>query len=180
MRFTMLQAKLYYHLLKGEYNYRLWKSNHGPEAGREVLRESVLAQYTWEKQKKLVTTAAIKGQPLIPDPGGLQARVKEIIPVAYGQNEGYSVEGLAQHLANGVLGSVISSPSGSAAVLWTDVPSSAASLRLGAGGLDWRDEFGQPLEKASLNLLESPAVAEAPDMAPEKLFNALAKSQEKE
>jgi hypothetical protein len=172
MRFTLLQAKLYYHLLKGEYNYRLWKSNHSLEAGRGALRESVLAHYTWEKQKKLVATAGIKGRPLIPDPAVLQARVKEIT------QEGYSVDGLEQHLAHGVLGSVVSSPAGSAAVLWTDVPSSAASLRLGAARLNWRDEFGQPLEAGRLNLWEAPTVAEAPEMAPEKLFDALAKSQE--
>ena len=172
MRYTLLQAKLYYHLLKGEYYYRLWKNSHSPEAGRGALRESVLAHYTWEKQKKLVASAGIKGQPLIPDPAVLQARVKEITP------EGYSVEGLEQHLAGGVLGSIVSTPVGSAAVLWTDVPSSAASLRLGAAGLNWRDEFGQPLEKTRLNLSEAPAVAEAPDMAPEKLFSVLARSQE--
>ena len=88
------------------------------------------------------------------------------------------MDGLNQHLASGVLGSIVSSPAGSSAVLWTDVPSSAASLHLGAGGLNWRDEFGQPLEEGRLNLWEAPAVAEAPDMSPEKLFNALAKSQQ--
>jgi hypothetical protein len=45
MNFTLRQARLYYHLLKGELLYRAWKSRHDQEAGLLALAELGLARH---------------------------------------------------------------------------------------------------------------------------------------
>jgi hypothetical protein len=186
MDFTLRQATLFYHLLKGELLYREAKNGRDPEAGVALGTELTLARYQWQKQEEFASRANLKGRLLIPDPGVLGARWSSLIhqvshprPRTIDRNPGnYSVDTLFEHLQNGVGGTVVSGNWGAAAVVWTDLPGSKAALHPGRQGLAWQDEFGRPLKAASLDLYTEPAVVVAKGMTADKLFNALALSQQ--
>jgi hypothetical protein len=183
--FTLLQARLYYHLLKGEYLFRLSRRQGDPEAELGCATESVLARYTWQKVKEFVERSGLKGQPLIPSPVVLENRVGDFVKEQkaspsslVGVNSmGFSVDPLEEQLLKGVTGHTVAGSSGSTAVIWTDLAESAHTLRPGAPGLVWKDEFGQPLSADDLNLFQAPVVVEARGMSADRLFNGLAQSQ---
>jgi hypothetical protein len=185
--FTLLQTRLYYHLLKGEQLYRRWKRDNDPEAGLGLLTESALARYTWEWQRRSVGKAGMKGSPLIPDVRSVEERARELVNVVYrdpgmvaGVNHwGYGVDPVVQHWEDGVSGIVLSGPAGSSAVLWSDVPGSHAAFDPARGGLLWQDEFGRPVDPASVNLNVAPTVILARGMSADQLFTAVQKSQRK-
>jgi len=187
MNFTLRQAKLYYHLLKGERLYRIWKSQHSQEAGLDALAELALARYTWDSQKKFVVTSGMKANPLMPSPSPLEVRAAELAQAitndparVVGVNlSGYGSDFLEEHLMNGVTGYVLAGPTGSKAVVWTDVAARRSALRPGVRGVVWLDELGQPLRPGTLNLYAAPAVAEAKGMPADQLFNALLEGQSK-
>jgi hypothetical protein len=182
--FTLLQARLYYHLLKGEFLFRLSRRQSDTEAELGCATESVLARYTWRKVNELVDRSGLKGQPLIPNPLVLEHRVDDFVKgqkaspsSLVGVNPmGFSVDPLEEQLMKGVTGYTVAGSSGSTAVIWTDLAESAHTLRPGAPGLVWKDEFGQPLSGDDLNLFRAPVVAEAPGMSADQLFNALTQS----
>ena len=185
MNFTLREARLYYHLLKGELRYRVWKRTGDAQAGLDLLTELALARYTWESQKAFVATAGMKANPLIPGTQQLQARAAELSKVVtldpakvQGVSEwGFSSDPLEEHLMHGVTGEILGGPSGSNAVVWTDLPASRKSLRGGGTGLVWRDELGRPLNVTQMDLHAAPVVVEAKGMAADKLFDELLKSQ---
>jgi hypothetical protein len=169
MNFTLRQVRLYYHLLKGERLYRIWKGQHDQEAGLGALTEFALARYTWESEKKFIATSGMEGNPLLPSTRPLEERAGEIFGVG-----SYSLE---EHLMNGVSGYILSGPTGSKAVAWTDVAASRSALRPGPSGLVWLDELGQPIKSGAPDLYASPVVVEAEGMPANKLFGTLVKSQ---
>jgi hypothetical protein len=184
MNFTLLQAKLYYHLLKGEWLYRIWKSKHDQEAGLGALTELVLAWRTSETEKKFVATSGMKGSPSMPSTRPLEERVTELAEAithdpanVVGVNvSGFASDGLEEHLMNGVTGYILSGPTGSRAVVWTDVRASRF-LRPRAEGLVLLDELGQPIKSGKLDLYASPLVVDAKGVPASKLFDALLESQ---
>jgi len=185
MNFTLRQVKLYYHLLKGEWLYRVWKAQHDQDAGLDALAELALARHTREAQKKFVAASGMKASPLIPDPHPLQAREAELTKAitqdpagTAGVNIfGFGIDGLDEHLLNGVTGFVLSGPKGSKAVLWTDVATRRAALRPGVPGVEWLDELGRPLKSGTLDLYAAPVVAAAKGMPADQLFKSLLKGQ---
>jgi hypothetical protein len=70
---------LYYHLLKGEYLFRLYRRRRDPAAELGSATESVLARYTWRKVKELVDRSGLKGQPVVPNRVVLEDRVKDFV-----------------------------------------------------------------------------------------------------
>lgn len=187
MNFTLSQAKLYYHLLKGEQMYRRWKTQGDQQAGIDTLVELALSQYTWERQKKFVASSDMKANPLIPSPRPLEARAEELTAVitkdpasVVGVNIlGFGSDPLDEHLMNGITGYMLAGPTGSVAVVWTDVATHRSSLQPGAHGLVWLDELGRPIKPGVLDLYASPVAIEAKGMPVDKLFNALLESQAK-
>ena len=185
MNFTLRQAKLYYHLLKGEELYRGWKSQHDQAAGLGALTELALARCTWELQRKFVAASGMKANPLIPSPRPLEQRASELAQAitrdprsVVGVNiAGFSFDSLEEHLMDGVTGYILAGPTGSRAVVWTDEAASHSALGRMAGGLVWSDELGQPILPGVLDLYSSPAVVDAQGMPAEKLFAALLESQ---
>jgi hypothetical protein len=185
MNFTLRQAKLYYHLFKGEWLYRVWKSRHEPEAGLAALTELGLARYAWGCQKKFVATTGMKANPLMPSLSELEARAADLVEAVtrdptsvVGVNiSGFSIDSLEEHLMKGVTGYIAAGPTGARAVLWADVASSRSALRPGAAGLAWLDELGQPVKSGALDLFAAPVVVDARGMPVDKLFGALLESQ---
>jgi hypothetical protein len=171
MGFTLGQARLYYHLLKGEWLYRIHKSHQDPDAALGMAIESVLARHIYEDLKKFVGRSGIKGEPLVPDPAVMADRVREL------QGEGYSVWGIVHRMRKGVNGYIVESAFGSRAVVWTDMEGSKPAMEVRVAGLSWRDEFGQPFAASSLTLSSSPAIVEGPGFSTIKLFDALMASQ---
>jgi hypothetical protein len=185
MNFTLRQAKLYYHLLKGEHFYRVWKSRHEQEAGLAALAELGLAHYAWSGQEKFIATAGMKGMPLIPGLQSLEARARELSEaittdpksVAGVNIGGFTIDRLDEQLIKSVTGYAAAGPTGSRAVLWTDVASSRLALRSGGSSLSWFDECGKPIGSGELDCFASAVVVEAKGMPVDKLFDALLKSQ---
>jgi len=149
------------------------------------LAESVLARYLWERQKSFVARSGLKGSPLIPDPRPLEEWAGELTGLVYrdaasasGLNPwGFSVDPLIQHLEEGLSGFIVAGPSGSKAVLWTDLKDSARKLPAVAAGIPFSDEFGQPLKRENLDLTNSPLIVEGKGIPAEKLFGILAPDQ---
>jgi len=187
MDFTLRQARLYYHLLNGERSYRAWKKQLDRQAGLDALTELALARYSWESEKKFVAVSGMKANPLMPGTQPLDARVAELsraiitdpANVAGVNISGFGLDNLDEHLLSGVTGYVLSGPTGSRAVVWTDVAASRSAMRPGAEGLVWLDELGRRIERGTLDLYNSPAVADAKGMPADKLLDALLKSQGK-
>jgi hypothetical protein len=185
MNFTLRQAKLYYHLFRGEQLYRVWKSRHEPEAGLALLTELALARYAWDSQKKFVATGGMKANPLMPSLRELEARAAELVAAAtrdptsvVGVNiSGFSIDSVEEHLMQGVKGYIVAGPTGTRAVLWTNVASSRSALRLGAAGLALLDDLGRPIKPETLDLFAFPVVVDAKGMPADKLFGALLESQ---
>jgi hypothetical protein len=185
MEYTLLQSKLYYHLLKGEWLCRISKRQKKAGADLEAAAEAALARYTWERLKEDVTRSKLRGDPLMPDPSGLETRVRELLreesqavsAVSNVNPQGFSIYPLYEQLAGGVGGRSIAGVSGSCAVLWADLPGPRRFLSSQAKGVEWRDEFGQLLTGEKVELSRAPVVAVAPGMAEDKLFDALAASQ---
>jgi len=119
------QAKLYYHLLKGEHLYRLWKNQHDQQSGLDALTELALARYTVEHRKGFVASSGIKGSPLIPGTGQLENRAAELeqaishdaANLAGVNISGFAFDRLEEQLMNGLSGYVLSGPTGSKAVV---------------------------------------------------------------
>ena len=184
MNFTLGQARLFYHLLKGERLYRIWKSQHDQDAGLNALTELALARHTWESQKSFVATSGMKANPLMPDPSHLEARTAELIQAitndpatAVGVNIfGFASDQLDEQLMRGVNGYILAGPTGSKAVLWTDVAAYRSSLH-GVHGIAWLDELGRPLSRNTPDLYAAPAVADAKGMPADQLFRTLIESQ---
>jgi hypothetical protein len=187
MNFTLRQAKLYYHLLKGERLYRIWEIQRDQNAGLNALTELALARHTWESQKKFVATSGMKANPLIPDQHQLDARAAELAKaitndpasVAGVNIFGFGSDTMEEQLMNGVAGYILAGPTGSKAVVWTDVAAHRSAMRPDMDGVVWLDELGQPLPRGTLDLYAAPAVADAKGMPADKLFKALLESQSK-
>jgi hypothetical protein len=180
MKFTLLQARLYFHLLQGERLYREWKSAHDQDAGLGALTELALARHTWDNEKSFIATSGMKGNPLMPSTRPLEDRAAEMLAAitqapasVVGVNgAGFGMDVLAEHLLNGVSGYMLSGPTGSRAVLWTDVAPSRSPLRIGQG-LAGHDEFGRPVKVEDQDLRAAPVVIDAAGFPAYKLFDAL-------
>jgi Domain of unknown function (DUF4838)/Glycosyl hydrolase family 67 N-terminus len=186
MNFVLRQVTLFYHLLKGELLYRQVKARHDPETGVALGTELALARYQWERQKEFAARTSLKGRLLVPDPEVLGRQWSELVrqvshpsPHVVEHNPAsYSTDTLFEHLQRGVAGTIVSDDWGSVAVVWTDLPASKNALQPSRQGLVWLDEFGRPLKAGSLNLYTEPVVVRAQGMSADKLFDALAASQQ--
>lgn len=185
LNFTIRQAKLCYHLLKGEQLYRTWKKQHDEQAGLNALTELALARYTRGSERKFIVISGMKANPLMPSPRPLEARATELAQAitsdpasVVGVNIfGFGSDSIEEHLLNGVTGYILAGPTGSKAVVWTDVAASRSALRPGTEGLVWLDELGRAIKPGTLDLYVAPAVADAKGMPANKLFDALLASQ---
>ena len=183
MEFTLRQAKLYYHMLKGELSYRGWKRERDKEAGLAALTELALARCAWRRREEWIATAGMKANPQSPGVGALEERARELTQAitvdaesAAGVNLfGYALDRLDEQLMKGVTGFLAAGPTGSRAVLWSDVAASRSALRATGDGLTWLDEFGRPV--STVDCFKAAVVVEAKGMAADKLFFALLKSQ---
>jgi hypothetical protein len=185
MNFTLRQARLYYHLLKGEQSFRIWKSRRDQEAGLTALTELGLARYTWTCQERFIGKAGMKAIPLVPGLRELEDRAKELTQAIFinpksvaGVNiSGFAIDRLEEHLVRGVGGYLVSGPTGSRAVLWTDVNSSRLALSPVAAGLVWLDEFGKPALLGELHAFDSPVVVDGRGISADRLFDAILTNQ---
>jgi len=92
---------------------------------------------------------------------------------------GFASDRLEEQLMNGLSGYVLSGPTGSKAVVWSDVEDSRHALRRGPTALVWLDELGQPINSGALDLDRSPVVVEAKGMTANNLFDVLVENQVK-
>jgi hypothetical protein len=169
--FTLLQTRLYYHLLNGQWLYRRYKKHGDEETGLRAATEYVLAHWTRQRMWKFIGQADWKGQPLIPSTARLHDEIAQLLKGAY------SVDTLSEQLLSGVSGSIVSGPQGSVAILWTDAPRSAQGFRVASSQVKWEDEFGNPISASTIKLANFPVLAEAPGMRADKLFDLLLASQ---
>jgi hypothetical protein len=62
------------------------------------------------------------------------------------------------------------------AVIYADVPGPVHAKGAPVAGVEWRDEFGQPLDEFPLDVAGRPVVVAARGMGPTALFNMILKS----
>ncbi len=181
--FTQLQARVFYHALKGELRYRAWKQRQEAEAGLAALTELGLARWAVRARDRFAATAGMKASPMMPGVGALEDRAKELFgaiastpaQVAGVNVFGFALDRLDEQLLDGVTGYVAAGPTGSQAVLWTDVTAARIALRAGADGLVWMDEFGTPA--STMDCSQAPVVVAGKGMAADKLYAALLRGQ---
>jgi hypothetical protein len=173
MDFTLLQTRLFYHLLNGEWLYREYKERGDPEAGLRAVTEYVLAHRTRQRMWEYMGHANLKGEPLLPSAAPLHDEVGHLVDGAF------SVDPLAEQLLSGVSGSIVSGPQGSEAILWTDVAPSAQGFRAGSSDVKWEDEFGNQLSADTIKLANFPVLVEARGVPADKLFDVLLTAQRK-
>ena len=127
----------------------------------------------------------MKANPLMPTTQLLEERAAELAqsivhdPADVGgvNIAGFGSDELRQHMMNGVTGYILSGPTGSTAVVWTDAAASRSALQPGPSELVWCDELGQPIKSGAPDLYASPVVVEAKGMPANELFDALLESQ---
>jgi hypothetical protein len=171
MDFTLLQARLYYHLLNGQWLYRKYEEQGDQKAALEAASEYVLAHRTRQRMWEYVGRANLKGEPLVPSTEPLHGEIAALL------NGKYSIDGLSEHLFNGVSGSIISGPPGSEAILWTDVGQTGSAFRANSSRMKWEDEFGNPLAGRIIKLRGFPVIVEARRMPPDQLYDLLLRKQ---
>jgi hypothetical protein len=171
MDFTLLQTRLFYHLLNGERLYREYKKRGDPETGLRAVAEYVLAHRTRQTIWEYMGHANLNGLPLVPS---VELLHDEVAPLVDGT---YSVDPLAEQLLSGVGGTIVSGPQGSEGILWTDVPRSAQGFRVEASNVNWEDEFGNPLSGGTIKLADFPVIVEGSGMPPDKLFDSVLRAQ---
>jgi hypothetical protein len=152
LQYTLLQGRLYYHLLKGQWLLQVHANRHDEQAGLTAALESPLARHTWEKLREFIARSGLMGEPLIPDPEFLARRAR-----SYARADGCTIDNLGQLMMNGVIGYTVNGPGGSRAAMWADRPGTTLKV----AGIEWRDEFGRPLEAAP-DLGKSPGVIYSP------------------
>jgi hypothetical protein len=185
MGFTLRQAKLYFHMLKGELAYRRWKKQHNAEAGLAALTELGLSRYALRSRDQFIATAGMKANPQAPGIREFEERARELTDSITSDPEGaagvnafgFALDRLDEQLMKGVTGFLMSGPTGSRAVLWTDVASSRSALRAAGEGMVWLDEFGKPVGSGRLDCFNAPVVVDAKGMPADKLFGAILKGQ---
>jgi hypothetical protein len=171
MGFTLLQTRLYYHLLKGQWLFRRYKEQGDSQTGLKAVTEYVLAHWTRQEMWEDIGRAKLNGQPLVP---AMTTLHDEISPLVDGK---YSVDPLAEQLLGGVSGMIVSGPTGSEAVLWSDVPRSTQRFQAGSSQVNWEDEFGNPLAGGAVRLGPFPVLVKGRGLPADKLFDVLLAGQ---
>lgn len=171
IEFTLLQTRLFYHLLNGESRYRKYQRAADQEAGLGAVREYVLAHWTRQRILKYMGSANLRSEPLVPSIALLHDEVRGLL------NGKYSVDPLAEQLLYGVSGSILSGPRGSEAVVWTDQDRASRQFRAGAAQMNWKDEFGSALSATTIKLGKFPVLVEARGTTADKLFDLLLTSE---
>jgi len=171
MDFTLLQTRLFYHLLNGEWLYREYRERGDPETGLSAVTEYLLAHRTRQRIWEYMGHAPLKGEPLVPSIFPLGHDVAALVPGRY------SVDSLSEQLLSGVSGSIVSGAHETEAILWTDVPRSAQGFRAGGSDVKWEDEFGNTLPGGTIKLADHPVLAKAGGIAADKLFDLLIRAQ---
>jgi hypothetical protein len=146
--YTLLQGRLFYHMLKGHWLLKVAEHTRDREAGMTGAAEATLARYTWTNLKAFIATSRLRGEPLMPDPEVLARRAR-----SFARANGCTIDNLGHLMMTGTIGYTVNGPGGSRAVLWADAPGAV----LNAPGVTWFDEFGRRLERAP-DLGRAPAV----------------------
>ena len=82
-----------------------------------------------------------------------------------------NIDVLGQLLPHGVSGATMDAGADSMAVLYTDLPGPVLITRATGAGVEWRDEFGKPLDSTKVDLARGPVVVELKGDGPNSLMN---------
>jgi hypothetical protein len=169
--YTFLQARLFWHLVRAEVAIRTCREKQEPGACLVAASASVLARHYRMRLERFIGSSKIKGEPIVADTEGLARRLRGLARRGI-----VNTHFLYQQLPAGVDGATMDSGKDSMAVLCTDVPGPVRARGAAMAGVEWRDEFGQPLGEFPVDVAGRPAVVTARGMDPENLFNVILKS----
>ena len=169
--YTFLQARLYWHLVRGEVGFRACRDRQEPGACLVAASASVLARHYRLRLERFIGRSGMKGEPIVGDTEGLARRLRSLA-----RRSIVNTNFLFQQLPAGVDGATMDSGTDSMAVIYADVPGPVHAKGAPAAGVEWRDEFGQPLGEFPLDVAGRPVVVAAHGMGPTALFNLILKS----
>ncbi len=166
--YTFLQARLYWHLVRGERAYRTCRERQERDACLVAASASVLARHYRFRLERFIGRTKLKGEPIVGDTEGMARKLRGLA-----RRSIVNTNFLYQQLPAGVDGAVIDSGGDCLAVLYADVPGPVHAKASAEAGIEWRDEFGEPLKTSPLNVAGRPVVAYGRGIAPDALFNRI-------
>ena len=169
--YTLLQARLYWHLVRAERYFRPCRDRQEHDACLATAGASVLAHRYRHELEHFVGRSGLMGDPILGDAEGIARKLRGL-----GRRGVVHTDYLNQQLPSGVDGATIDAGADSAAVLYTDLPGPIYAKRAAHAGLQWYDEVGEPLKGSQINVAGRPVVVKARGMSPEKLFGILMES----
>jgi hypothetical protein len=164
--YTLIQSKLYYHVQRAERALRICRDSQDPRACLASARGSVLANYYRMRLERFVGRTNLRGEPQLGDPAILAAKLRGFTRKGF-----VNIDVLGQLLPHGVSGATMDAGTDSMVVLYTDLPGPVFITRATGVGVEWRDEFGKPLDSAKVDLARGPVVAELRGNGPNSLMN---------
>ncbi len=170
LEFTALQARTYLHLFRAEHAYRLCDGGKNPRACLTAAEATGLARLRAEDAREYWRRAGLLGDPLIPVVDAtLGPRLRSLVRKGAGLHMGE----LSQFLPNGVTGYTADTAWGAVAVLHTDLPGSVLTRGAVEAGVEYRDEFGDPVGVLPLDLAGRLVVVEARGFTQQRLISQI-------
>ena len=169
--YTFLQARLYWHLVRGERAFRTCRDRQESGACLTAASASVLARHYRIRLERFIGRSGLKGEPIVGDTEGLARKLRGLA-----RRSIVNTHFFYQQLPAGVDGATVDSGADSMAVIYTDVPGPVHAKNNAVAGVEWRDEFGQTLGETPLNVAGRPVVVEARGTPADSLFNLILKS----
>ena len=169
--YTFLQARLYWHLVRGEHAFRACRDRQEPGACFVAASSSVLARHYRIRLERFIGRTGLKGEPIVGDTEGMARKLRGLA-----RRSIVNTSFLYQQLPAGVDGAVIDCGADSMAVIYTDLPGPVYWKGAAETGIKCLDEFGQPLGDPPFDVAGRPVVVEGRGVDPNALFDHILES----
>jgi hypothetical protein len=170
LEFTALQGRTYLHLFRAQHSYRLCDGGKNPRACLAAAQAAGLARLRAADAREYWRRAGLLGEPLVPEVDStIGPRLRSLVRRGAGLHMGE----LSQFLPNGVTGYTAGTAWGAVAVLHTQTGTPVLTRGAVESGIEYRDEFGEPLGVSPLDLSGRPVVVEARGLNQQRLISLI-------
>jgi hypothetical protein len=175
LEFTALQARTYLHVFRAEHSYRLCDGGQNPRACLAAAEATGLARLRAVDAREYWRRVGFKGTPLVPEVDPIIGpRLRSLVR----RGAGLHLGDLSQFLPNGVAGFTADTAWGAVAILHTETNGPVLTRGAIESGVEYRDEFGEPLGVSPLDLSGRPVVVEARGLNQQRLISRILRGLE--